>query len=604
MATLISTPTDLYNLMIGVSSLSANYELTNNIDMSFTGPAKSIGNTDAINGFTGTFDGKGYTVNIVLIDSQYCGFFSILNNNTATSIKDINIIYNIPVTLNPIVGGSGGVGGFVGSIIKADITGCNVTFADGCTIGNNTSDCINVGGFVGQGINFDNTASPKFTAGAISNSSIVANNNFTITGNNVLNAGFFAGIYMGILSNCTGTIGNNSSISINNTSGDCESVGAFGGTLYKSINNELNIGNNCTITTKNVVFNGVGGFVGSIFHQGINEILVDNNYVIYGSNTTINCEQTSVGGVFGSLTNLGQLYVWNGGFTIPSCNVTLQNSIVIFNNITDIQSDIVGGTIGANPIKVNNTLNNITDMYKTYKINGITVGPIWGINSPLDIYTNVLSYSCGGPIQGSSLTTISELLTTYNTIFSLISDPFFTYIRSVIIARNYECTAPAPAPTPSPTPIPIYTPCPTLKKCRFCYSYKRPTLTNECCPEKNITPVNVDLALSISTVVNNSTRASENMLLLQQQQLFAQNVYSTNVTNMVQSTIANANTIQSTIQGQLAELRQMRYEPYRPYIPPVIPQHVMDLQMRTANVGVPMSFTTMASCKGNQFVTK
>jgi hypothetical protein len=53
----------------------------------------------------------------------------------------------------------------------------------------------------------------------------------------------------------------------------------------------------------------------------------------------------------------------------------------------------------------------------------------------------------------------------------------------------------------------------------------------------------------------------------------------------------------------LLQLGNDRYLPYQPYIPPVIPPSVIQLDMQTRNVGVPVPVMTIASCKGNQFVT-
>lgn len=51
-------------------------------------------------------------------------------------------------------------------------------------------------------------------------------------------------------------------------------------------------------------------------------------------------------------------------------------------------------------------------------------------------------------------------------------------------------------------------------------------------------------------------------------------------------------------------LQEERYAPYRPRAVEVMPQSVIDLQMRTANVGVPVPTMTIAKCKGIQFITR
>jgi hypothetical protein len=84
-------------------------------------------------------------------------------------------------------------------------------------------------------------------------------------------------------------------------------------------------------------------------------------------------------------------------------------------------------------------------------------------------------------------------------------------------------------------------------------------------------------------------------------------MFQTNNTNqvssIVSSTIANSANITSTLQSQLIGIQRDRFLPYRPYIPEVIPQSVIDLQMNTANAGVPHSVATIANCKGVQFIT-
>jgi hypothetical protein len=69
------------------------------------------------------------------------------------------------------------------------------------------------------------------------------------------------------------------------------------------------------------------------------------------------------------------------------------------------------------------------------------------------------------------------------------------------------------------------------------------------------------------------------------------------------NTQQNLDTINQQLTAQLLQLRKDRYQPYQPYIPPVIPSSVIQLDMQTRNVGVPVPVMTIARCKGNQFVT-
>jgi hypothetical protein len=140
--------------------------------------------------------------------------------------------------------------------------------------------------------------------------------------------------------------------------------------------------------------------------------------------------------------------------------------------------------------------------------------------------------------------------------------------------------------------------------CRFCYSYQPPGLVEPCC----VTPVcatNETLLLrsSLPPVVNNNTRTTERSLLLYGQQQVVVESYKTYAAQAVETTKQNLTIINQQLTAQLIQLSKDRYQPYQPYMPPVIPPSVMELDMRTRNVGVPVPVMTIARCKGNQFVT-
>ena len=140
--------------------------------------------------------------------------------------------------------------------------------------------------------------------------------------------------------------------------------------------------------------------------------------------------------------------------------------------------------------------------------------------------------------------------------------------------------------------------------CRFCYSYTPSgPIDNSCIPIVCATNEYISSISALPNVVNNNTRTSERSLLLYNQQQYLQEVNANQTNQIIASTIANADIITSTIQGQLIGIQKQRYEPYQPYIYPVVPQSVIDLQMQTANTGVPHSVFTIANCKGSQFVT-
>jgi len=133
--------------------------------------------------------------------------------------------------------------------------------------------------------------------------------------------------------------------------------------------------------------------------------------------------------------------------------------------------------------------------------------------------------------------------------------------------------------------------------CRFCYSYKPPGFIQP----KVCTPMNLSTISSQTALVNNSAQTTSSALL--QTMTLQNNIQNqTNARNStIQATVANAAMITSTLQSQLAQLQQQRYVPYQPYVPPVIPSSVMELAMKTANVGNPMP--PFMKCKGSQFVT-
>jgi len=165
-----------------------------------------------------------------------------------------------------------------------------------------------------------------------------------------------------------------------------------------------------------------------------------------------------------------------------------------------------------------------------------------------------------------------------------------------------------PAPLPPPPPVinsPItYIVCQPCQKSRFSYNYKPPGIIEPCC--KPIVCATDALIASLSAlpeVVNNSSRTTESSLLqaIVRKQQQCNLTKTTNST--IQSTIANAAAINENIFNQLINVRDQRYAPYQPYIYPVVPPSVMELQMRTANVGVPHTVNTIANCRGSQFVT-
>jgi len=142
-------------------------------------------------------------------------------------------------------------------------------------------------------------------------------------------------------------------------------------------------------------------------------------------------------------------------------------------------------------------------------------------------------------------------------------------------------------------------------KNRFCYSYKPQGFIQPCCPPiVSATNQFISSIANTNATIYGESRTNENSFLLTKQQKIIQTAQSTLIGNRVQNTIANASTIATQIQSQLIQIGQQQYIPYQPYIPPVMPSSVIQLQMATVNVGVPMSFFTISNCKGNQSVSQ
>ena len=98
--------------------------------------------------------------------------------------------------------------------------------------------------------------------------------------------------------------------------------------------------------------------------------------------------------------------------------------------------------------------------------------------------------------------------------------------------------------------------------------------------------------------------STQGSFLLARQEKQQRTLQSTLTAQILENIQTNSSIIASTLQNELVLLQQQRYEPYRPRMVEITPVSVLELQMRTANVGVPIPTMTIANCKGIQFVTK
>jgi hypothetical protein len=164
-------------------------------------------------------------------------------------------------------------------------------------------------------------------------------------------------------------------------------------------------------------------------------------------------------------------------------------------------------------------------------------------------------------------------------------------------------------PTTALTTAPIAPTAPTApyqpyQKSRFCYHYTPTGIIEPYCkPVVCATNEYIASLASIPAVVNNSTRTIESSLLQATVKRQQQEIQTQTINRTVHDTKLNKDAINESIRRQLVNISNERYAPYQPYVYPVVPPSVMELQMRTANVGVPHTFNTIANCKGSQFVT-
>nr|WP_321451025.1 T9SS type A sorting domain-containing protein [uncultured Carboxylicivirga sp.] len=146
----ISTKTDLKSLSENSDDMWKSFVLINDISFTetdfeyggeFYNSAKGfnpIGSLD--NKFTGTFDGQGYTIDGVYINSSsddYVGFFGYIGGGSNTRIENL-ILTNVNITAKDYVGGL--IGECYGNVAN-------------CTVTGEISGVSNIGGLIGYQIN-------------------------------------------------------------------------------------------------------------------------------------------------------------------------------------------------------------------------------------------------------------------------------------------------------------------------------------------------------------------------------------------------------------------------------------------------------------------
>jgi hypothetical protein len=393
-AVILANPTDLYNLMTGVSSLLANYEIDDNIDnIDMTGfISESIGLTDLENGFQGNFDGKGKTITIGDVSSTYCGLFFF----TTSTISNLTVIYKNDGTIIDNITDNTDNASFIAST-SGTVTNCHVILPNNVTIGD-VSNTQNSGGFIGD------------TGGTVSNCSLTAGN-YLIIRSSESSGGFIGILNGGTITNCNTVIGNNLTIT---------SYGIGGLTTEGVLISDCSIiiGDNCTFTSNN------GGIGGISYVPSIN---TTNVKAIYGNNTRF------IGGQFIS-----------GVITMGAIPGPCSNIIVLFKNNTYLDATATSGGILDDITGV--TAQNVFALYNDYSIIAPNSGPIVGFGSGT-IPSSVLANTCGSPISGSNVTNMST--TSLDTIIAYLEG--IPYLADLIpyIQQTY-CYRPPNMPPPCP----------------------------------------------------------------------------------------------------------------------------------------------------------
>ncbi|MCT7405363.1 GLUG motif-containing protein [Aliarcobacter cryaerophilus] len=381
---------NLYQLQWINQALNGKYELGRDIDASATktdirwGTAGFNPLGHGTNHFTGTFDGKGFTISNLYINratQDNVGLFEYTNNAT---IKNIGL-ENVNITGNNYVGGLvGRNGGNKGTISNSYATGSvngnsevgGLVGVNGGTISNSyATNSVDgkgdrVGGLVGANGN-NGIITNSYATGSVSGNhqvggllgsnggGIITNSYATgkVEGRNIVGGllGFNSGIitnsyatgYVSGNINVGGLVGrNDGTISNSYATGKVDGVDDIGGLI--GWNGGGTISNSYASGTVIGTGSGVGGLVGinnggTISNSYTTGKVVGNNNVGgligWNGNQGIISNSYASGTVIGTGARVGGLVGWNDGGTITNSYATSK---------VDGKKDYVGGLIGYN----------------------------------------------------------------------------------------------------------------------------------------------------------------------------------------------------------------------------------------------------------------
>lgn len=391
----ITTPEDLMNMK---NDLSAHYVLGNNIDMSGVW-YEPIGN-DIDGAFTGSFDGKGYTISNLDLDlegSKYVGLFGYLDG----TVKNVNL-ENVLALGYRYVGGIAGRAGdnsyISDCIVSGKIDGIFVTgtmFVGGIagTSGGEINNCTNnsselttgdyVGGIVGSTIGTVNNC--------INNCNLTTKGNFT---------GGIAGQTPSEIINC-----------VNN--GDLCGSGDYLGGIVGYTQSNANVKNCINNGELNILggyspdyLGGIIGYSGGLIFNCINNGNIYDFQGYAGGITSVNNKQ------IGFCVNNGNISVENkSSHSIYIGGIFAENHGYIENsiNVGTLYASSNYGSIYAGGIGANDNSGKIENCMNSGNISAIT-GYYNGS------YSNTYGHIYIGGIAGQTYDTLIKNCNTFNRI--------------------------------------------------------------------------------------------------------------------------------------------------------------------------------------------
>ncbi|PZT47165.1 hypothetical protein B6S12_10535, partial [Helicobacter valdiviensis] len=313
------------------------------------------------NSFTANFDGQGYTLKNINIDTTITGDYN--PNNV----------------------------GIFGLINGAEFKNINIDYMGG---GIKNSDNSNVGGFAGN-------ANGTFSNITLSNIGDISNNAKSI----VFTGGFVGSINQGDFSNIT--LNNIGSI------GDYLDIGGFAGRIYNGTFSNITLNNIGSIRG----YNSVGGFVGQTYNGTFSNITLNNIGSITGAmGATAGgfVGQLHIDGIFSNITlnNIGIIGSYDAGGFVG----TIQENGTFSNIVLDFKDTIMwGNEIGGFAGRINDGMfSNINMYFENVKSEGLTLYSFYGSKYKSIEIDSIKFYSKGTQATANDEVAIIEVNDSFN----------------------------------------------------------------------------------------------------------------------------------------------------------------------------------------------